>query len=769
MHIKKSGKQYEKKITAGLYGFMIEKQGIISDILFRNDDNGYTVAIMETEEELLTVVGVIPSAVKGMTYRLEGDYTMHPKYGEQFAFLNALQVMPVSREGIEKFLASGLITGIGPKTAAAMVSMFGEKTLQVIENEPNKLTRVEGIGKKKASAISNYYHSKRVYADLAIFLNQHGISMNRALPLYKHYGADAISVVKSDPYRLIREVHGVGFRKADDIAMSLGLEPDSESRIRAGVEYGLDFFLNDGSVCAPYRELSEKVAVLLDLTREKITDVMAQMSMEMIIRIEEINSIEMVYFYSYYLAEQAVCSNLLKLNSAELKPLLTDIESVTKTTEILTDKSLSEKQKTAVKKSIDCGVSVITGGPGTGKTTIINTILNIFDDSDFKVALAAPTGRAAKRIEETSDHSASTIHKLLGYSFSTDLSDIFFSRNKDDPLEYDAVIVDESSMIDLKLMKALTDAVLPGTRLIMVGDSDQLPSVGAGNVLSDIIMSGFVTTSFLTEVFRQAEESMIVVNAHRINRGDYPIVNGSGTDFFFMDSNTEEDTRSLLIELVSGRLATYYENIDNLRDIQVMSPSKKGVTGIRELNKALQQALNPSSNEKQEIKSYGNILRQGDKVMQVRNNYDLKWKRLGDKSDGKGVFNGDVGFIVSIDKDSEELTVLFDEDRYAVYDFDQLDDLELAYAITVHKSQGNEFPIVIMPLCNVPPMLATRNLLYTAVTRGKKLVVLLGYKRRLMAMVDNDRIKMRYSGLAERLKNINKFVVENAHEETERG
>ena len=416
--------------------------------------------------------------------------------------------------------------------------------------------------------------------------------------------------------------------------------------------------------------------------------------------------------------------------------------------------ALSEQQVNAVKSSLTCGISVITGGPGTGKTTIINTLINIFEQSQFKVAIAAPTGRAAKRITETSGHYASTVHRLLEYYYSSEEDIMRFGKNSEDPLKYDVVIVDEASMIDLLLMQGLTEAIKPGTRLIMVGDYDQLPSVGAGNVLRDIIESEYVHTVKLKEIFRQAQESMIVVNAHRINEGEYPFVNSKDKDFFFMERTSEKQMVDLMVQLVTKRLAAYYEGIVPVRDIQILTPVRKGTLGCVALNKVLQEALNPPREDLAEKKFGDRVFRENDKVMQIRNNYEIGWKKRRDFSEGQGVFNGDVGFIEKIDKEYNQITVIFDEDKYVTYEFAQLDELELAYAITVHKSQGSEFPIVVMPISWFPPVLATRNLLYTAVTRGKQVVVLVGGEQKMNAMIDNNRIKMRYSGLRCRLEEL---------------
>lgn len=733
---------------------MEEKKGIITEIIFHNEDNGYTIAIMETDDEYFTVVGCLPSCIKGSSYKLQGTFKVHPTYGEQFAFTSFEEVLPTGKAGIEGFLASGVIKGIGPKTAAAIVDIFGEQSLEVIEHAPEKLCRVGGIGPKKAEAIAESFATHREFANVSMHFQQFGISADYALKLYKIYGADAVAIIEENPYRLVEEVYGIGFHKADDIAYKMGVEKDSEFRIKSGIKYGLSYYSGEGNTYMPERELCEKVAELLDIPGDLVREHMVELAFEGEIMMDNLQGQTVVYLYGYYYAEQKVCRNIAELCRGELKHLNVDVDNMIRVTESDSGIKLSDQQIHAVKSSLFSGLSVITGGPGTGKTTIINTIINIFEYSGLKVAIAAPTGRAAKRIQETSGHYASTIHRLLEYYYAEGEDQMRFGKTSEDPLDYDVIIVDEASMIDLLLMQGLTDAIKPGTRLILVGDYDQLPSVGAGNVLRDIIESEYVNTVMLKEIFRQAGESMIVVNAHRINKGEYPSVNAKDKDFFFMERPSENHMVDLILELVTKRLAAYYDNILPLRDIQVLTPVRKGVLGTHALNTQLQQALNPPREDLAEKKFGDRTFRVGDKVMQIKNNYQLGWCRARDFSDGQGVFNGDVGFIESIDKDAGTLLVIFDEDRYVTYDFSQLDELELAYAVTVHKSQGSEFPIVVMPISWFPPILATRNLLYTAVTRGKQVVVLVGSEKRMQAMVDNNRIKLRYSGLKYRLQKL---------------
>lgn len=733
------------------------KTGVFTDIIFHNEDNGYTIAEMETDEELLTVVGNLSKAIKGTCYELTGEFKIHPRYGEQFAFSSATEKLPTTALGIESFLASGVIKGVGPKTATSIVNCFGEESLEIMENEPERLCQISGIGPKTAEKIAKSFAQHKEFAKVSMAFQEMGVTSSQALRLYKGYGKDAISIIAENPYRLVDELYGFGFRKADQVAAKMGVAVDSPFRIQSGIKYGLSAYAGDGSTYVPRETLCENIAEMLELTREQISEGIFDLVISGDIHIDEIEGEQVVYLFSFYSGEQTVCRNLNTIAKADLKSLTVDIDRCIEMTENATGIYLSEGQKSAVTRSVKSGVSVITGGPGTGKTTIINTIINIFEENDFEVAIAAPTGRAAKRITETSGYYASTIHRLLEYFYSEDIGDMQFGKTADDPLEYDVVIVDEASMIDLILMKGLTDAIKPGTRLILVGDSDQLPSVGAGNVLRDLIMSGFVTTSMLTEIYRQAQESMIVTNAHRINHGEYPTLNRKDGDFFHMERNNELQMQELIVDLVKNRLPGYYEGIDAIKDIQVLSPTKKGNVGTVELNRVLQDTFNPHHDGISEKKFMDRVFRVGDKVMQIKNNYQMDWKILSEGQSGQGVFNGDVGFITYIDNENQSLTVTYDDEKYVEYDFSQLDELELAYAVTVHKSQGSEFPIMVMPVSWFPPMLATRNLLYTAVTRGKRVVVLVGSENRLRAMVDNDRIKMRYSGLAYRLSNLMEF------------
>lgn len=734
-----------------------EKQGTIAEIIFHNQENSYTIAVFETEDEQFTIVGNLPACRKGSGYLLRGQWKVHPTYGEQFAVSSFEEVMPSTEAGIEEFLSSGVLKGIGKKTAASIVSRFGSETFDIIEKEPQRLTEISGIGAKKAEAVAEAFQSHREFARITLYLQQFGINADYAMKLYKVYGADTIKAVEENPYRLAEDIFGVGFKKADKIAQKMGIAKDDEHRIKSGIKFTLWYFAGEGNTFLPQQVLCEKTGALLDVEQEKISDALVEMAFQGDVHVDSLENRNAVFLMPYYLAEQNVCKCLAAIESARLKPIGSDLDSLIKVTEQESGVALSENQKYAVKTSLNQGVSVITGGPGTGKTTIINSIIHILQHSGLKTAIAAPTGRAAKRISETSGFQASTIHRLLEYYYSEGEDAMRFGKTEEDPLDCDAVIIDEASMIDLLLMNGLVSAIRPGTRLILVGDADQLPSVGAGNVLRDIINSEYVYCVKLTEIFRQAKESLIVVNAHKINRGEYPDCNEKGKDFFLMRQKTEKDMLQMIRDLCVRRLPAYYTDVVPARDIQVLTPVRKGLLGSVNLNKELQAVLNPPCPGLSERQFGDRIFREQDKVMQIRNNYQLKWRNQEDFTEGEGVFNGDVGFIQSIDREFGEVTVVFDECKYVTYDFNQLDELELAYAITVHKSQGSEFPIVVMPVTWFPPVLATRNLLYTGVTRGKTAVVLVGSENKMHSMVDNNRITERYSGLAVRLKALMSF------------
>ena len=744
-------------------------KGILEEIVFHNEENGYTVAGFAVNDDLITAVGSLPGAERGGCYLLHGEFTEHPVYGEQFAFSAFEIAMPEGEQEIEAFLASGLIKGVGPKTAALIVGRFGTDTLRVIEEEPDRLTIIKGIGPKSADKISASFTAHKAFAEISIYLSRFGISPQQAIRLYREYGDKTVETIEQNPYKLIGEVHGIGFKKADEIALKMGFAPDGEPRIISGIVYVLSEYASQGHTCYPVDELKETAAQLLDLPIDLVYEMICRESIKLdglfvmdslttdgiMIGDGRVKGEDVVYLKMYWLAEKDVAYLLRSLVEAERKPLTGNIDSCIAFSEQETGRQLSETQKNAVRNSVGSGVSVITGGPGTGKTTIVSALLSIFDESGLEVLLAAPTGRAAKRITEQTGRSASTIHRMLEYQRDDASGRMLFGRTEENQLDCDVIILDEASMIDLMLMHALVKAVPQGARLILVGDCDQLPPVGAGNVLNDLIESGFVNVSRLTEIYRQAEESRIVSNAHRINRGESLVMNGKDSDFFFLTAYNERDIQKTIVDLVTKRLPAYYKDIDPLNDIQVITPVHKGDAGTIELNRVLQEAINPPAPEKVEKKAYGLIFREGDKVMQIRNDYNLASRKAGTE-DQYGVFNGDVGTIYSIDEEEGLVNVLYD-DRLVEYDNVSLDELRPAYAITVHKSQGSEFPIVVMPIAAFPPMLASRNLLYTAVTRGKSVVVLVGIPMRLTGMIENDRPSMRWSGLRQRLSDLVRF------------
>lgn len=689
----------------------------------------------------------------GRSYRLLGEWKTHPKYGEQFAFSSAEELEPATREGIAAFLCSGIIKGIGPKMAAAITGRFGDDTLRIIAEEPERLTEVPGVGKAKALAIEEGYRQHREYADTVLALSAYDISASVCMKLYASYGKDAVAVVQDNPYALIADVYGIGFKKADKIAQSVGIASDSPHRIKSGIKYLLSQLVGSGDTYAPAAEFTENAARFLDVTREQVSDCAFELVMDGDLCKDLVDGTAVYMLFPYYRAEKYSAAKLYELCTAELSGIAVAPENLIRQEEKRSGIALSEKQKNAVISSMKNGVLVITGGPGTGKTTIINTILSIYDYAGLTTALAAPTGRAAKRMQQATGRPAATVHRLLEYAYADGEDRMIFGRNEANPLSYDCIIIDEMSMVDILLMEALLRAVRPGTRLILVGDADQLPPVGAGNVLKDIISCDCIPSCRLTDIFRQAEESAIVVNAHLINRGDYPAYNEKGSDFF-MVRRQPKDIRSTIGELCKSRLPAFFKDLDPYTDIQVLTPARKGELGCVELSRMLQDLLNPPSPEKPEKKIGDRIYRVGDKVMQTKNNYQMEWKSLRTMLSGNGVFNGDMGIIDEVDNENGVIGVIFDNEIYVRYDYSNIEELESAFALTVHKSQGSEFPVVVIPMAMFPPMLSTRNLLYTAVTRAKEAVVLVGIPEVCNAMVDNNAAQERYSALSYRLRSL---------------
>ncbi len=727
-------------------------KGTIVETIFRNSENGYTVALLESKNELITVTGIFGTDVTGENIDVYGNRVKHPKYGEQFQVDMYNSILPTGLEQIENYLSSGLIKGIGKFTAKKIVEAFKENTFDIIQNNPLKLTDIEGIGEKKADMIAKSFAEQADIKEIMMFLQSNSISTGYSIRIFKEYGKNTISVIRENPYRLSEDIYGIGFKLADKIASSLGVEKNSPYRICSGVKYVLAEYAARGHSYVPYNLLVNSSASLLETTIEIIEDEVRNMAFTDKIHIETINSESVVYYLPYHTAEVNACKNLINLARTDF-----DIseEEVINYLKLFKEESISltEMQNEAIVQSVINGVTVITGGPGTGKTTIILTIIKIFEAMNKKVLLCAPTGRAAKRITESTGREAKTIHRLLEYAYGEDDSNLTFNKNEGSPLDCHALIVDEMSMVDILLMNNLLKALKRGSRLIMVGDVDQLPSVGAGNVLSDIIKSNTIKTIRLDMIFRQSQGSMIVQNAHAVNKGAMPVLNKKDSDFYFMRQNNSKDIVELIVDLYKERLPLKYK-FDSMRDIQVLSPMKKGDAGVMELNKKIQAAVNPPSKSKKE-KIFGKyIFRVGDKVMQVKNNYQAEWKLSGNNLvRGEGIYNGDIGIILFIDEIEEELFVLFDDEKELVYSFSQLDELILAYATTVHKSQGSEFPVIIMPMVWGPPMLLTRNLFYTAITRAKQLVVLVGQEKYMEEMIENTKIDKRYSALDHRLRN----------------
>ncbi len=727
---------------------MSKFEGTIEDIVFRNEENGWTVASFHLDGSgRVSAVGIMPFLAAGEHVILDGELTEHRDYGEQIKVTAYEISMPQTRSALEKYLGSGMIKGIGPATAKLIVRKFGTETLDIMEAEPHRLTEIPGIGPKKAAMIAESFAMQNEMRAALIFLQGAGLTPALAMKVYRAYGDQSERVLRTNPYRLADEIDGVGFQTADGIARSLGFQADNPDRLASGVRYVLSqAAANMGHVYLPQHELTARAAEVLGVQQAQADAAIRAMRLADQLIFETVDDISAVYLPRLYRVECETAALILKCRNASQKKQLSaaEMERSIARCERKLGVTLGQAQREAVAKAVSGDLTVITGGPGTGKTTSINCILEMLEGGGT-VELCAPTGRAAKRMSEATGRSARTIHRLLEYGGEVE----GFKRDEENPIKADTVVVDEMSMVDIFLMRALLRAVKPGARLILVGDADQLPSVGAGNVLRDLIDSGAVPVARLNEIFRQAQQSRIVVNAHRINRGEYPLIQNRDTDFFLERRESAAEVSQSVVALVQRRLPGFL-GVDSLRGVQVMAPMKKGALGVFQLNRVLQEALNPPSREKPELPRGDGVFRLGDKVMQVRNDYELEWTR-GDEH-GDGVFNGDIGYIVRLSRTDREMTVEFDDGRHAVYDDSMLDELELSYCISVHKSQGSEFDAVVLPLLNGPQMLLTRNLLYTAVTRAKRLVVIVGREACMRGMVDNNRILRRYTGLAFRLR-----------------
>ncbi len=752
---------------------MATVKGYIEKIKFRNDENGYSILSISADPDgdEFVLVGTFPYINEGDMIEASGRMVEHPIYGEQIQVESYELKAPEDTASMERYLGSGAIKGVGTALAARIVRRFKADTFRIVEEEPERLAEVKGISEKMARAIAEQMESKKEMRQAMMFLQEYGISMNLSLKIYNEYGPRLYTIIKENPYQLADDIQGIGFKMADEIAQRVGIFTDSDFRIRSGIFYTLLQSVTNGHTYLPQEELlrgaSELLGVDTDVMEKHLMDL--QMEKKIVVKINEdqkpVNGetpsepSRHIYAAQYYYSELNTARMLHDLNIRGTEPeaeIRRKLERICEEEEIEPD----ELQIQAVVEAVNSGLLIITGGPGTGKTTTINTIIRYFEQEEMEILLAAPTGRAAKRMTEATGYEARTIHRLLELtgvpSDDGDTAGMRFERNEDNPLDADAIIIDETSMVDIHLMHALLRAVMPGTRLILVGDVNQLPSVGPGNVLRDLIDSGSYTVVRLTHIFRQAAESDIIVNAHKINAGDQIPLGKRSRDFLFIRREHPDAIISAMITLVREKLPGYV-HADPF-DIQIMTPMRKGALGVERLNTILQEYLNPKSSSKPEKEAGGCIYRVGDKVMQIKNNYQIEWEvrnRYGiPVESGTGVFNGDIGRIREINQFAEEVTVEFDEGKMVEYSFRQLEELELAYAITIHKSQGSEYPAVVIPVHSGPRMLMTRNLIYTAVTRARKCVCLVGLPEKFQFMVDNEVEQRRYTGLKTRIREL---------------
>lgn len=731
--------------------------GFVEAIVFRSDDTGYTVSKINFNKETITAVGTVPFIKEGQNVKLKGEWIVHKQFGKQFKIEEFEEILPTSVEAIEKYLSAGVIYGIGPVTAKKIVNHFGEDTFNIMENNIERLMEVDGIGKKKFGIIYESYIEQKDLKDIIMFFQSHGVSNNQCLKIYKKFGSEAKNIVSENPYILCKEISGIGFKTADKIAMSLGVEAVSPFRVKSGIEYVINRFCAAGNTYMPKEKLIAEACDTLVVDKKIIEENIYNAILEGRIIGEKVQDEDGIFTLPYYYCELGITNKIITLGIENFRTINTDVENEIELFEKKYNIQLAKSQKEAILAAFSEGIEIITGGPGTGKTTIIKCIIDIYEKNGMKVLLGAPTGRAAKRMTESTGREAKTIHRLLDMGVSSDEEEkSIFGKGDKDPLEADVIIIDEASMIDIILMHNLLKAIKLGTRLIIVGDVDQLPSVGPGNVLRDLINSNLIKVVRLKEIFRQGSESLITVNAHRINNGEMPYLNKKGNDFYFIKEDSQDEILTTIIDLINRRLPTFNKDWDKLRDIQLLTPMRKGTLGVLNMNESIQNVLNPPANYKKEKKVKEMIFREGDKVMQTKNNYSLKWTRISGEGEpeGVGVFNGDMGFIESIDEEEKIVTVIFDDERRVKYDYIYLDELELAYAITIHKSQGSEFKVIIIPAFMGSPFLMNRNLLYTGITRAKSLVVVVGMPKALKYMVSNTRSMERYSALQYRIKDI---------------
>ena len=740
------------------------QEGYINKVIYQNEENGYAVFVVEGPDGDEVFVGNVPGIAEGMFIQAEGEYVHHPQYDIQFKINSAELSMPDDTEGVLRFLSSGVIKGIGEALAKRIVKRFGDDTLRIIDEEPERLAEVKGISERIAGKIAVSYSENRAYRNVIMKLSKYGITVNQAMKIYKEFGENVYHVIETNPYQIADRVSGVGFKMVDSIAIQSGVSPDSEFRIQSAIIYILNQSMGFGHMYLPERMLVQKAYELIapDTGYEefegRIHDLLLDMNVSRRVVLKEKDDEQVVYSYWNYRMEAESAKRLLGLRF-EHDIIREEIEEAIERVEKEEEIELAPEQREAVILAVGSGVSVITGGPGTGKTTIINAIIKYFEYQADTVMLAAPTGRAAKRITESTGYKAQTIHRLLEFSGEPDSegekSILHFNRNELTPLECDAIIIDEASMVDSFLFLALLKAIPEGARLVLVGDTDQLPPVGAGNVLHDIIDSECFPVTVLDKIFRQSDDSCIVENAHKIKNGVHIEINNKSSDFFFIPRRSSYDISKEISELVTQNLPKYLEV--SPMDIEVLTPTRHYDLGVEELNKKLQVSINPPSPGKREKERSGVILREGDKIMQTKNNYKMEWKiysgnfRSGILDQGVGVFNGDMGIITEINEFDEEVTVTFDDGRVAVYEYSQLDELEHAFAITIHKSQGSEYPAVVIPLFSGPRKLLNRNLIYTAVTRAVRMVVLVGNLNKVNEMIDNSMEQKRYTGFKDRL------------------
>lgn len=742
---------------------MEEKEGILAEIIYQNEVNSYTVGIFETEEEQFTVVGYLPFICKGDSLKIIGKFIEHKDYGEQFKIETFEKLMPQTLSALEKYLANGNIKGVGPATASKIIKLFGEETIHVLKYEPSKLAQIKGITKDKAKEISESFIENWEVWQIVGFLERFGLGAESAKKVYDLLGINAISEIENDPYILIDIARGVEFSQIDKMAIELGIERENQKRVKSGIKYALIKITYNGHCCTLKENLIEYVKQLLGVAEEIIEEGLINLKANEDIVIEKRDEEEWVYLYSFYKTENEIAERIIKLKNTKNVKKVGNIEKELKKVEERTDMILSEKQKEAIRTINDNNVTIITGGPGTGKTTIIKSIIEIYKQKKYKIVLCAPTGRAAKRMTETTGEEAQTLHRLLEIGKVDD--DVFYKKDKDfegAPIDADIIIVDEMSMVDMFVMSYLLDCIYLGTKLILVGDTDQLPSVGPGSVLKDIISSEKISTVHLDKIFRQAARSKIIVNAHRVNNGqkfiqkeDSELSENAKEDFFFIKENNQEKILEQVLSLCNGRLKKFGD-YDFFENIQVLTPTKKGMLGTKELNKSLQQELNPPREGEPEKASMGVIFRIGDRIMQTKNNYDMYWERReGDSIEtGNGVFNGEIGTITNINEKEKNIRIKFDDDKVCWYEFNDLEQIDHSYCITIHKAQGSEFDVVIMIVPQAAPMLLTRNLLYTGLTRAKKLLIVIGNDRVVDFMINNVDSKKRNTGLEYKLRNM---------------